>query len=81
MPGAGDEFSASNAFQDGRLAMNIDGEWRTGFIGREAPDLDYGTAPVPVADDQPDLYGSGYINGTIVGSRATPLTRSRPGRS
>ena len=65
--GAGDEFSASNAFQDGRLAMNIDGEWRTGFIGREAPDLDYGTAPVPVADDQPDLYGSGYINGTIVG--------------
>jgi multiple sugar transport system substrate-binding protein len=65
--GAGDEFSASNAFQDGRLAMNVDGEWRTAFIGREAPDLAYGTAPVPVVDDQPDLYGSGYINGTIVG--------------
>jgi multiple sugar transport system substrate-binding protein len=65
--GAGDEFSASNAFQDGRLAMNIDGEWRTAFIGREAPDLPYGTAPVPVADAEPDLYGSGYINGTIVG--------------
>jgi multiple sugar transport system substrate-binding protein len=65
--GAGDEFSASNAFQTGSVAMNVDGEWRTAFIGREAPDLDYSTAPVPVDDDQPDLYGSGYINGTIVG--------------
>ncbi len=65
--GAGDEFSASNAFETGKVAMNIDGEWRVAFIGREAPDLDYGTAPVPVDDEQPDLYGSGYINGTIVG--------------
>ena len=65
--GAGDEFSASNAFQTGKVAMNVDGEWRTAFIGREAPDLDYGTAPVPVDDDQPELHGSGYINGTIVG--------------
>ena len=65
--GAGDEFSASNAFQTGKVAMNVDGEWRVAFIGREAADLDYGTAPVPVADDRPELYGSGYINGTIVG--------------
>jgi multiple sugar transport system substrate-binding protein len=65
--GAGDEWTASNAFHTGKVAMNLDGEWRTAFIAREAPDLDYGTAPVPVADDQPDLYGSGYINGTIVG--------------
>lgn len=65
--GAGDEFSASNAFQTGKVAMAIDGEWRVAFIGAEAPDLDYGTAPVPVADDRPELYGSGYINGTIIG--------------
>jgi multiple sugar transport system substrate-binding protein len=65
--GAGDEWTASNAFQTGKVAMNIDGEWRTAFIAREAPDLAYGTAPVPVADDKPELYGSGYINGTIVG--------------
>jgi multiple sugar transport system substrate-binding protein len=65
--GAGDEWTASNAFQTGKVAMNLDGEWRTAFIGREAPDLAYGTAPVPVADDKPELYGSGYINGTIVG--------------
>jgi multiple sugar transport system substrate-binding protein len=65
--GAGDEWTASNAFQTGKVAMNLDGEWRTAFIAREAPDLAYGTAPVPVADDKPELYGSGYINGTSVG--------------
>jgi multiple sugar transport system substrate-binding protein len=65
--GAGDEWTASNAFHTGKVAMNLDGEWRTAFIAREAPDLQYGTAPVPVDDDKPELYGSGYINGTIVG--------------
>ena len=49
--GLGDEFSASNAFEKGKLAMNVDGEWRTAFIADEAPDLHYGTAPVPVDDD------------------------------
>ena len=65
--GAGDEFSASNAFQTGKVAMNIDGEWRVAFAGREAPDLAYTTAPVPVDPAKPDIYGSGYVNGTIVG--------------
>ena len=27
----------------------------------------YGTAPMPVDDAKPELYGSGYINGTIIG--------------
>ena len=65
--GAGDEFSASHAFENGKLAMMIDGEWRVAFIGAEHPELKYGTAPMPVDDAQPSLYGSGYINGTIIG--------------
>jgi len=65
--GLGDEFSASQAFETGKLAMNLDGEWRVAFIAAEHPDLDYGTAPMPVDDAHPELYGSGYINGTIVG--------------
>ncbi len=65
--GLGDEFSPSNAFQKGKLAMNLDGEWRTAFIADEAPDLPYNTAPVPVDDDKPDLYGSGYTTGNIAG--------------
>jgi multiple sugar transport system substrate-binding protein len=63
--GAGDEFSASNAFESGKLAMLMDGEWRVAFIKAEHPTLSYGTAPMPTMD--PSLYGAGYINGTIIG--------------
>lgn len=65
--GAGEEFSASNAFERGKLAMAIDGEYRTAFIKAEHPDLDYGTAPMPVADSHPELYGAGFVTGNIVG--------------
>ena len=65
--GLGDEFSASNAFEAGKVAMNLDGEWRVAFIADEHPTLKYGTAPMPVDDAHPELYGSGYINGTIIG--------------
>jgi multiple sugar transport system substrate-binding protein len=64
---AGQEFSADNAFQKGKLAMNLDGEWRTAFIADQAPKLKYGTAPFPTADDHTDLYGGGYITGNIAG--------------
>jgi multiple sugar transport system substrate-binding protein len=65
--GLGDEFSASNAFERGKLAMNEDGEWRVAFIKNEHPELNYGTAPMPVDDAHPELYGSGHVNGTIIG--------------
>src|ERR687885_523299 len=65
--GAGDEFSASNAFETGKVAMHMDGEWRVAFIKREHPELKYGTAPFPVADDKRDLYGAGYTTGSIIG--------------
>jgi multiple sugar transport system substrate-binding protein len=65
--GAGDEFSASNAFETGKVAMHMDGEWRVAFLKREHPELKYGTAPFPVADDQADLYGAGYTTGSIIG--------------
>jgi multiple sugar transport system substrate-binding protein len=65
--GVGDEFSASNAFEKGKVAMNVDGEWRTAFIADEAPKLKYGTAPVPVDDANAGLYGGGYTTGNIAG--------------
>jgi multiple sugar transport system substrate-binding protein len=65
--GLGDEFSASNAFEKGKLAMAEDGEWRVAFIKLEHPELKYGTAPMAVANDHPELYGSGHVNGTIIG--------------
>ncbi len=61
------EFNANNAFETGKVAMTFDGEWRTAFIARGNPKLNYDTAPFPVADDHPDLYGSGRVGGTVVG--------------
>jgi multiple sugar transport system substrate-binding protein len=65
--GAGDEFSPANAFERGKVAMNMDGEWRVAFIASEHPELKYGTAPFPVDDAQPGLYGAGYVTGSIIG--------------
>ena len=65
--GLGDEFSASNAFEVGKVAMILDGEWRVAFIKAEHPSLNYGTAPMPVDDAHPEWYGGGSVNGTIIG--------------
>ncbi len=65
--GAGDEFAPSHPFETGKLAMMLDGEWRVAFIKNEHPELQYGTAPMPVADNHPELYGAGAVNGTIIG--------------
>lgn len=65
--GMGQEFSADNAFQTGKLAMNFDGEYRTAFIADQAPDLNYSTAPIPTLADHSDSYGGGYVTGNIGG--------------
>jgi multiple sugar transport system substrate-binding protein len=67
MAEVGEEWSATNAFHAGRLAMVIDGGWRVAMLARQAPGLDYGTAPAPVHESVPELYGSGYLNGSIIG--------------
>jgi multiple sugar transport system substrate-binding protein len=66
--GQGDEWGSENDFQTGRVAMMIDGEWRTSenFLG-DPPAVPYGTAPMPVWDENADMYGMGQIGGTIIG--------------
>ena len=78
--GAGDEFSASNAFERGKLAMTIDGEYRTAFIKAEHPDLNYATAPMPVGR-QPARRSTARATSpaTSSGSPRAPSTRTRPG--
>jgi multiple sugar transport system substrate-binding protein len=66
--GGGDsEWSAQHGFEVGKIAMMIDGEWRNAFIAADKAKINYGTAPFPVDDAQPDLYGSGQVGGTIMG--------------
>lgn len=66
--GQGDEWGEEQDFQTGRVAMTLDGEWRTSenFIG-DPPVVNYMTAPFPVPDDQADKYGMGQVGGTIIG--------------
>lgn len=63
----GQEWSADHPFYKGKIAMVLDGEWRNAMIANEAKDLDYGTAPFPVADDRQELYGGGFTSGTVIG--------------
>ena len=65
--GAGQEFSADNDFEKGKVAMMIDGEYRNAFLHSEHPEVSYGTAPFPTADNKTNLYGAGYITGNIIG--------------
>ncbi|MFJ5551438.1 ABC transporter substrate-binding protein [Streptomyces sp. NPDC093225] len=69
--GFGDEWGAEHPFHLGKVAMQIDGEWR-GAMAREAgAKFDVRTAPLPVPDDRIGDYGKGYLSGTIVGIAAT----------
>jgi len=67
--GTADEFSSSNDFEIGRVAITLDGEWRSGpnFIGLDAPNLNFDTAPLPTSPGATDLYGSGVAGGTVIG--------------
>jgi multiple sugar transport system substrate-binding protein len=61
----GDEMSSQNAFLTGKLAMHMDGEWRGLYM--KGAKFTWGTAPLPVPDDQPETYGRGYLTGTVIG--------------
>jgi len=65
--GANGEFSASNAFETGKVAMELDGEWRVAFIASDHAKIHYATAPFPVADNMASDYGAGQVGGTIIG--------------
>jgi len=65
--GKGEEFSADNSFQKGKIALHIDGEYRIAFVKDQSRNIDFGTAPMPVPDDKADRYGAGYITGNIMG--------------
>jgi len=67
--GLGPEYSLDNGFETGKIAMQLDGEWRTALLQVERPNLDYGTAPFPVADQHRELYGSSMVD---VGLLALP---------
>ncbi|MGW2085955.1 ABC transporter substrate-binding protein [Streptomyces sp. NPDC001880] len=67
----GDEWGAEHPFHTGQVAMQLDGEWRLAMAEETEPDFEIGVAPMPVADDEADSWGKGYLTGTIAGIAAT----------
>ncbi|MGW6741204.1 ABC transporter substrate-binding protein [Streptomyces sp. NPDC055025] len=63
----GDEWGAKHPFQTGQVAMQLDGEWRLGMAEDAKVPFEIGVAPMPVADDEADSYGKGFLSGTIMG--------------
>jgi multiple sugar transport system substrate-binding protein len=65
--GANSEWDSSQGFEQGKVAMTFDGEWRVAFIKNDKAPINYATAPFPVADGKEDLYGAGVVQGTTIG--------------
>ncbi|HLB39854.1 MAG TPA: extracellular solute-binding protein [Actinomycetota bacterium] len=61
--GAGNEWNAQQDLGTGRVAITVDGEWRNAFV---PDDLNYDTAPLPVAPGTEDRYGGGSAGGTVL---------------
>jgi multiple sugar transport system substrate-binding protein len=69
--GPNSEWSSANGFEQGKIAMHYDGEWRGTFIRDDKSTVKFATAPFPVADNKPEIYGSGQVGGTVVGISRT----------
>lgn len=52
-----DQAAVATEFAQGRAAMMINGPWQVPFLAKEAADLDYGVALLPVGDDQASVTG------------------------
>jgi multiple sugar transport system substrate-binding protein len=66
--GENTEFSASNLFENQKLAMVADGEWRVNFIENiDHSKVPYATAPFPVPDNEAARYGVAQTGGSTLG--------------
>jgi multiple sugar transport system substrate-binding protein len=62
--GWGQYMSAQDPFYTGKLAMVIDGEWQAVSIPKNAPGLEWGVSPIPVA--RPDLAGATQLTASTL---------------
>jgi multiple sugar transport system substrate-binding protein len=76
--GENTEFSPSNLFETGKLAMVDDGEWRVAFLAHDKATVRATSAPYPVPDDAPQMYGVGQSGGSTIG---IPRGTQHPGEA
>jgi multiple sugar transport system substrate-binding protein len=65
--GVASSLTPADAFETGKVAMVLDGEWRVAFMAADHATVHYATAPFPVADDLTAEYGKGQVGGSIIG--------------
>ena len=72
--GTNDLFDgATQAFFQGRLALHIDGSFRLGSIDANAPDLNFGVAPLPVGPTgERATFGSFWTHGLTQKAASDP---------
>ncbi|NOZ30250.1 MAG: extracellular solute-binding protein [Chloroflexi bacterium] len=64
---------ATQAFLQGKEALHIDGSFRLGTIAKNAPDLNFGVAPLPVGPDGTRAtFGSYWTHGITKKAAADP---------
>lgn len=56
--GFGEYGTAQWPLYTGSVPTMVDGNWQSAFIRNVAPDLEWGAAPLPYPDGEPDLQGS-----------------------
>jgi multiple sugar transport system substrate-binding protein len=59
--GFGEYASPQNPFYVGKVATVIDGEWQAAFIKKNAPQLEWGVAPIPYPASRPDVKGTTQV--------------------
>lgn len=68
----------ATAFQGGHAALHIDGSFRLGTLAANAPDLDYGVAPLPARKGQASFasfWANGITRKGAEGERLEPSAR------
>ena len=61
-------LNPASTFRSGDFrASNVDGTLWMALAKDAGADFEIGTAPMPVADDEVDEYGKGFLSGTVIG--------------
>ncbi|WP_433293694.1 extracellular solute-binding protein [Pseudonocardia sp. CA-142604] len=63
LAGSSGAVSALDPFATGKVAMDVSGEWFMPTILQQSPNMDFGVAPIPYPDGQPQYAGTGSVGG------------------
>jgi multiple sugar transport system substrate-binding protein len=62
MSGFGQDLTAADGFESGKLAMIYDGEWNIAFVKENVPHLQVGAAPFPAPRGLTSRNGTSYLD-------------------